>query len=468
MPNQQGMEKRECKHCGEDIAHKAIHANYCNASCRAQFNKKKRDHEAKMEVVQKEQDDQRTEYQRQLERELARKQKSLKKGQDANKRNEKRKREYENDLRDVLADQKQAKFDIERLEERLKDSNELIAGFNEKIAAEQARTFEPLELVAKFECDSWVKQASLLKALEAAKGRKLKNETIPAAKQDLLDLEIEQEDIEAEIERRNTWILSNEKKMERVQERIDELKKLLLPPKPQHVYAELRPFELAPKKRPKQRRKKGPKEVTGGELRLMQFNSFGLQGELGQFLGRLEKDRLAFALTGDSGAGKSNFSFLLVLMFMRFGLSAIYHSLEEGVNRLTQEKLMRFNIPDTVVFSEAGKLTDIRKSASEFDVVVVDSFTQVEAKSEDFEALRHDFPETIFIMIFQKTTSGTIRGGSSIKYNSSAMIDVVIRDGERMAIMEKSRYGTQGWEYSITNDRIVKGNPEGDQLQRIG
>ena len=37
-------------------------------------------------------------------------------------------------------------------------------------------------------------------------------------------------------------------------------------------------------------------------------------------------------------------------------------------------------------------------------------------------------------------------------------INIMVKDGERTAIMEKSRYGTQGWEYLIMDKRIVKNN----------
>jgi hypothetical protein len=86
---------------------------------------------------------------------------------------------------------------------------------------------------------------------------------------------------------------------------------------------------------------------------------------------------------------------------------------------------------------------------------VIDSFQKLNVKAEEFERLRQDFPKTIFIIIFQKTSSGAMRGGSSIKFNSSATIDVQIKGDERVAFMEKGRYGTIGWVYSIDEGRII-------------
>ncbi len=75
---------------------------------------------------------------------------------------------------------------------------------------------------------------------------------------------------------------------------------------------------------------------------------------------------------------------------------------------------------------------------------------------DGFDKLRMDFPNTIFISIFQKTTTGSVRGGSAIVFDSSAIINVQRRDEQRVAVMQKSRYGTQNWEFSITEKRVIK------------
>ena len=55
-----------------------------------------------------------------------------------------------------------------------------------------------------------------------------------------------------------------------------------------------------------------------------------------------------------------------------------------------------------------GKITDVRRAANEFDGVIVDSYGKLGAKVGDFDKLRNPYPNTIFIVIFQKTNSGTI------------------------------------------------------------
>lgn len=197
--------------------------------------------------------------------------------------------------------------------------------------------------------------------------------------------------------------------------------------------------------------------IKGSDLINMNFDTFELNGELGRFLGELERNGLAIALTGDGGAGKTTFSFPLAKIFSSYGLSIKYFSLELGINKIVKENVLKYGCNDFDI-TGYGKLIDVRREAKKFDVIVIDSFSKLKCKIDELDKLRNDFPTTIFITIFQKTNNGTLRGGSAAKFDCAMMIDVIIRDGERIAYMEKSRYGTQDWEYSISEDRIIKRN----------
>lgn len=190
-------------------------------------------------------------------------------------------------------------------------------------------------------------------------------------------------------------------------------------------------------------------EVRGGQLRQMTFKTFRLPGRLGDFLGELDRNMAAFALTGDSGAGKSYFSFMLAKAFLRGGLTLKYFSLEEGIGKVTQEKLDYFDIGDEIVLTGTGSLQDVEQAARHYDVVVVDSFNKLDARPQDFERLRKAYPSTIFLMIFQKTTAGTMRGGASILFDSTITMDVRIENEMRIAFVEKSRYGNIGQRFAI-------------------
>lgn len=195
--------------------------------------------------------------------------------------------------------------------------------------------------------------------------------------------------------------------------------------------------------------------MGGEDIQNMQFDTFVLSDELGRFLGDLDRNKLALALTGESGSGKSYFSYELARLFLDGGFTVKYYSLEEGIGKLTQEKLLVYDIGNEMQLAGEGGLEDIKKAAKKFDVIIVDSFSKLTSNPKEFENLRSRHSKTIFIIIFQQTTAKTMKGGASIKYNSSATINLKIVNGERVAIMEKGRYGTQGWVYSIEQERII-------------
>ena len=52
-----------------------------------------------------------------------------------------------------------------------------------------------------------------------------------------------------------------------------------------------------------------------------------------------------------------------------------------------------------------------------------------------------------------------MRGGPAMKYNSSIAIDMYASEGNRIAKMDKNRYGTQGWEYDTGKGKVIWDGP---------
>ncbi len=235
-----------------------------------------------------------------------------------------------------------------------------------------------------------------------------------------------------------------EKLINSYQQRIQQLEKLLFIP----VLPTPKPMLTTPLKATNKAAIPNNKAISGADLIHVNFERFTLPTELGEFLGNLERYMLAIALTGDSGTGKTNFSFALASLFSDAGFKVKYYSLEMGICGLTKELIERHNCYQVDIVG-SGKIADIKKDTKYYDVIIIDSFGKLDAKHEDFDKLRNAHPSTIFIFIFQKTSSGTIRGGASIRFDSSMVINLQFKDGKRTAIMEKSRYGTQGFNYLL-------------------
>jgi hypothetical protein len=58
-------------------------------------------------------------------------------------------------------------------------------------------------------------------------------------------------------------------------------------------------------------------------------------------------------------------------------------------------------------------------------------------KASDYDLLRQRHPKTIFVVIFQKTTGNTMRGGSAITFDSSAIINVTAITDENNIVRER-------------------------------
>lgn len=203
---------------------------------------------------------------------------------------------------------------------------------------------------------------------------------------------------------------------------------------------------------------KTPQGIGMGAADLLKtsFNTFTLPGELGRFFGNLERQMLAIGLVGDPGAGKSTFSFAIAQLLDQAGLSVIYFSLELGIGEVTRSMLARHPVSNSMRIVDKATLDEVRQSAQQFDCLIIDSFGKLGCKAEELDRLRNDFPHTIFLFILQKTTQGTSRGGAAINYDCSMVMDVIKREGQRVAIMQKSRYGTIGWEYDLDAEEIIK------------
>ncbi|WP_161889247.1 hypothetical protein [Pontibacter russatus] len=212
--------------------------------------------------------------------------------------------------------------------------------------------------------------------------------------------------------------------------------------------------------------KKLPKTLAGIFTQIDQpgvdtrANTFRLKGDIGAFLGNLERKEFAITLRGDKGAGKTSFLYQLMDAFAEYGFSAASFTLEidkqsDLVQRMTQKFIKPKNRSRIQAASIAPDgISTIREAAKYFDVIAIDSWSKLNAKQEEFDRLRKDFPNTLFLVIFQSTTGGTVRGGSMAEYDAGIVIQV---DTPGVAVCEKNRYadaGSMGLKYFVHECRL--------------
>ncbi|MBL7813250.1 MAG: hypothetical protein JNL57_13595 [Bacteroidetes bacterium] len=195
-------------------------------------------------------------------------------------------------------------------------------------------------------------------------------------------------------------------------------------------------------------------EVKPGQL-------FQLPGEIGKWLGKMERYRNVIILHGERGGGKSNLVFDLMDAFAHLSwVKTIgFFSLEEGANTdLIKRKRDKYFGEDAnakvVIADEAPQgIETVKRAAELMDIVVVDSFGKLKAPQTVIDELRKQYPKTIFIFVFQTTTAGNARGGSSASFDCS--VEIIVKkspDGDfkkNTAYLEKNRYGETRESYWI-------------------
>ncbi|TPN82923.1 antirestriction protein [Aquimarina algicola] len=192
--------------------------------------------------------------------------------------------------------------------------------------------------------------------------------------------------------------------------------------------------------------------------------TFKLPGAMGELLGDVEKFELAITIEGDQGGGKTRFTYQLADAFAELGHKIAIFTLEIGgksdlINRMREEYLSPKNRNR---ISRADRLPNgydtIASAAGVFDVIIIDSWNKTGLPSQDFDRLRKEYSNTIFIVIFQRTTQKTIRGGTAPLYDAGINIEVVKVDDtfqNNYAVTTKNRYGITGIKYNIFTKYII-------------
>ncbi len=193
--------------------------------------------------------------------------------------------------------------------------------------------------------------------------------------------------------------------------------------------------------------------------------TFMLSGDIGRLLGNMERYELAISVEGDQGSGKTQLAFQLADAFADKGDKVGIFELEMSANSAPVKTLKDTHIkPENqskiLITDKAPKGVDtVSEYAEKFDVIIIDSWGKLEASSKLFDSLRRAYPNTIFIVLFQRTAAKVIRGGTAPLYDAG--INIVVNkfdDGfvNNWATTTKNRYGESGLKYNIYRKKLIK------------
>lgn len=196
---------------------------------------------------------------------------------------------------------------------------------------------------------------------------------------------------------------------------------------------------------------------------------FRLKGEVGRLLGNLQRFRLTISISGATHSSKSDLLMQLLNGFLDLQMTAALLDLEHGglqskeTRAAIDRNITKCNRQRLAVIDAVGGVDDIRGYADMVDVVAIDSGRELREHTNAWlNDLRKEYPETIFVVIWQQTTSGEIRGGSAAHFDSTVVIESFRPDEndhrKNYAKVRKNR-GNPTNLYYIMNDKRTVDEP---------
>jgi predicted ATP-dependent serine protease len=177
--------------------------------------------------------------------------------------------------------------------------------------------------------------------------------------------------------------------------------------------------------------------VSSDQLAKMKFTTLALGGKFGKLLGQPYKP-FYLMIYGQRFHGKSSVAMLLADALASKNMKVLYVSNEEGVKGSLQEKLLRLQISAPIHFVEDYNHNQFKG----YDSVFLDSTQTVGMKPDEFKALKRQYPNTSFILVFKANRDGTSKGGSDWEHD----VDAIMHIENQTATMEKNRFPNGSYE----------------------
>lgn len=209
-----------------------------------------------------------------------------------------------------------------------------------------------------------------------------------------------------------------------------------------------------------------PPGFVGADDEVETPETFRLPGEIGEFMGDLQKYKASVLLTGDPHAGKTQVAYQLADAFAEIYDNIGVLDLEQGgmESRDTQTTLERNVKPENrkkikVLGELTGGIEQLRGFARFFSVIMIDSFLELNIMPDQLKELRNEFPHVFWIIIGQENQRGTTYGGKMADYIATTVLRVHRVDEtfrNNYAQMEKNRSNEIGHRYYFVDRRVVR------------
>lgn len=196
--------------------------------------------------------------------------------------------------------------------------------------------------------------------------------------------------------------------------------------------------------------------------------------QMSLFLGALEKktkDSLVITLTGKQGSGKTRFAFQFMnALAQRYRVG--HASIEEHPESVLYEEKAYQYLNDTalehITAQDVRSLEELDTMIRTNEVIVIDSFQKMRELAPHFEIdkdLRKKYDGKLFLVIFQQTADGKMRGGSKSQFDGDIILftESFPDYRENYVYPDKNRYNKRPateLQYSIYEQRMLATAPE--------
>ncbi|WP_337967188.1 hypothetical protein [uncultured Flavobacterium sp.] len=190
---------------------------------------------------------------------------------------------------------------------------------------------------------------------------------------------------------------------------------------------------------------------------------------ISEFLGQIEKkekESIVISLTGGQGSMKTRMCFQFMNAFAqnyKVGHASIEEHPESVVYYDKAEEYLNAKALQNIEAPEIKSVADLNKLIVSNDVIIIDSFSKMQEMQKGFEVdkdLRKKYNGKLFIVIFQQTTDGKMRGGSKSQFDADVVLFTEKKSDyrENYIFADKNRYQNKPLDtlkFNIFNKKLV-------------
>jgi hypothetical protein len=197
--------------------------------------------------------------------------------------------------------------------------------------------------------------------------------------------------------------------------------------------------------------------------------------DIHDFLGNIEKktkESVVITLAGGQGSMKTRMLFRLMAAFAK-NYKCGHASIEEHPDSaLYANKVDQYITDPTALHHisapEVNSIADLHELIDQNEVVFIDSFAKLQEIDSRFEVdkdLRKKYNGKLFVVIFQQTTDGKMRGGSKSQFDGDVilMTNAFADYRQNYVFANKNRYQNKplaDLHYNIFEGKLIQPQPE--------